>query len=86
MEGSQKLPPCFTSKYPLKSKPDFQQCHVTPERQSLLQTVESHGQQLLTALRSFRERSLMFDFTINVAGHTFPCHRCVLAACSDFFR
>ncbi|CAG00911.1 unnamed protein product, partial [Tetraodon nigroviridis] len=61
-------------------------CQVIPERQSLLQTGESHGLQLLTALRSFRERSLMFDFTIIVAGHAFPCHRCVLAACSDFFR
>lgn len=82
MEGSEKFPPCSTSKRPLKS----QQCQVIPERQSLLQTGESHGLQLLTALRSFRERSLMFDFTIIVAGHAFPCHRCVLAACSDFFR
>lgn len=86
MEGSEKFPPCLTSNCPWKSKSDFQQYHMIPERQSLLQTVESHGLQLLTALRSFRERSLMFDFTINVAGHSFPCHRCVLAACSDFFR
>lgn len=28
----------------------------------------------------------MSDFTVKVQGHTFPCHRCVLAACSDFFR
>ncbi|XP_056297675.1 kelch repeat and BTB domain-containing protein 3 [Pseudoliparis swirei] len=28
----------------------------------------------------------MLDFTIRVQEHSFPCHRCVLAACSDFFR
>uniref|UniRef100_A0A6Q2YRZ0 BTB domain-containing protein n=1 Tax=Esox lucius TaxID=8010 RepID=A0A6Q2YRZ0_ESOLU len=47
---------------------------------------EAHGQQLLSMLRSFRERGLLFDFTITVQGQKFPCHRCVLAACSDFFR
>lgn len=86
MEGSQKTPPCFTSKCLQPSTSDCQQCHGTPERQTLLRTAESHGLQLLNALRSFREHNLMFDFTINVAGHAFPCHRCVLAACSDFFR
>lgn len=86
MEESQKFPPCLTSKYHLTSKSDFQQCHWTPQRQTLLRKAESHGLQLLTALRSFRERNLMFDFTITVEGHNFPCHRCVLAACSDFFR
>lgn len=86
MEVSQRSPPSFTSKCPLTSKSGLQQCPGPPERQTLLRTAESHGLQLLAVLRSFRECGLMFDFTINVAGHTFPCHRCVLAASSDFFR
>nr|XP_061797700.1 kelch repeat and BTB domain-containing protein 3 [Nerophis lumbriciformis] len=52
----------------------------------LLQVSNSHGIQLLGVLRSFREQGLLFDFTIKVQDHIFPCHRCVLAACSDFFR
>ncbi|XP_068612789.1 kelch repeat and BTB domain-containing protein 3 [Brachionichthys hirsutus] len=56
-----------------------------PENRALLRMSESHGLQLLGVLKSFRERGLMFDFTIVVQGRTFPCHRCVLAACSDFF-
>lgn len=47
---------------------------------------EAHGQQILSVLRGFRERGLLFDFSITVKEETFPCHRCVLAACSDFFR
>lgn len=61
-------------------------CNGAPEHRTLLRTSESHGLQLLTMLRSFRERGLMSDFTIKVQGQTLPCHRCVLAACSDFFR
>lgn len=86
MDVSPRSPQCFRSKWPLTSKSDFQQGPGPPERQTLLRTAESHSLQLLAALRSFRECSLMFDFTINVAGRTFPCHRCVLAASSDFFR
>uniref|UniRef100_A0A3Q1E9I0 Kelch repeat and BTB (POZ) domain containing 3 n=1 Tax=Acanthochromis polyacanthus TaxID=80966 RepID=A0A3Q1E9I0_9TELE len=61
------------------------QCNGVPERRTLLRVSESHGLQLLGVLRSLRERSMLFDFTIKVQDHTFPCHRCVLAACSDFF-
>ncbi|XP_061775236.1 kelch repeat and BTB domain-containing protein 3 isoform X2 [Nerophis ophidion] len=61
-------------------------CREGPGRQTLLQVSDSHGRQLLGVLRSFRERGLLFDFTIKVQEHTFPCHRCVLYACSDFFR
>lgn len=46
----------------------------------------SHGQQVLAVLQAFRERRALFDFSIRVQGETLPCHRCVLAACSDFFR
>lgn len=62
------------------------QCNGVPECRTLLRMSESHGLQLLGVLRSFRERGLMFDFTIHVQTQTFPCHRCVLAACSDFFK
>ncbi|KAM8853496.1 kelch repeat and BTB domain-containing protein 3 isoform 1-T2 [Synchiropus picturatus] len=56
------------------------------QRHHLLRASESHGLQLLAVLRSFRDQGLLFDFTINVQDHSFPCHCCVLAACSDFFR
>ncbi|XP_075905770.1 kelch repeat and BTB domain-containing protein 3 [Nelusetta ayraudi] len=76
-----------SSSGPPRWKPsDGPPCNGAPERRTLLRTSESHGLQLLTVLRSFRERGLMSDFTVKVQGHTFPCHRCVLAACSDFFR
>ncbi|XP_053728442.1 kelch repeat and BTB domain-containing protein 3 isoform X3 [Synchiropus splendidus] len=56
------------------------------QRHHLLRASESHGLQLLAVLRSFRDQGLLFDFTIKVQDHSFPCHCCVLAACSDFFR
>ncbi|XP_061637429.1 kelch repeat and BTB domain-containing protein 3 isoform X2 [Phyllopteryx taeniolatus] len=59
---------------------------VIREHHTLLQVSNSHGLQLLGVLRSFREQGLLFDFTIKVQERSFPCHRCVLAACSDFFR
>lgn len=62
------------------------QCNGRPEKRTLLRVSESHGLQLLGVLRSFREQGLLFDFTIKVQDHSFPCHRCVLAAFSDFFR
>ncbi|KAL4646958.1 kelch repeat and BTB domain-containing protein 3 [Arapaima gigas] len=57
-----------------------------PERRSTVLVAEAHGQRVLSVLRSFRERNVLFDFSISVKGETIPCHRCVLAACSDFFR
>ncbi|XP_028320365.1 kelch repeat and BTB domain-containing protein 3 [Gouania willdenowi] len=62
------------------------QCNGLSERQTLLQVSEAHGLQLLGVLRSLRERGSLFDFTIRAQEQSFPCHRCVLAACSDFFR
>ncbi|XP_030263292.1 kelch repeat and BTB domain-containing protein 3 [Sparus aurata] len=85
MDESQETSSCTTS--PPSSKPDSAaQCNGVPECRTLVRMSESHGLQLLSVLRSFRERGLMFDFTIKVQEHIFPCHRCVLAACSDFFR
>ncbi|XP_034081491.1 LOW QUALITY PROTEIN: kelch repeat and BTB domain-containing protein 3 [Gymnodraco acuticeps] len=62
------------------------QCNGASECRTLLHLPESHGLQLLSVLSSFREQGLLFDFTIKVQEQSFPCHRCVLAACSDFFR
>ncbi|XP_072259246.1 kelch repeat and BTB domain-containing protein 3 [Pyxicephalus adspersus] len=56
------------------------------EKKSMSMVAEGHGQQILTVLQSFREQGVFFDFTINVKDEVIPCHRCVLAASSDFFR
>ncbi|XP_044298491.1 kelch repeat and BTB domain-containing protein 3 isoform X1 [Varanus komodoensis] len=47
---------------------------------------EGHGQQILSVLQNFRDQNIFFDFKIVVKDEAIPCHRCVLAACSDFFR
>ncbi|KAG8452961.1 hypothetical protein GDO86_004678 [Hymenochirus boettgeri] len=47
---------------------------------------ECHGQKILTILQNFRDQKAFFDFNIVVKDHLMPCHRCVLAASSDFFR
>ncbi|XP_061923226.1 kelch repeat and BTB domain-containing protein 3-like isoform X3 [Entelurus aequoreus] len=75
-----------TVQSPLTMADAKESCRDVPGRQTLLQVSDSYGRQLLGVLRSFRERGLLFDFTIKVQEHTFPCHRCVLYACSDFFR
>ncbi|XP_013869504.1 kelch repeat and BTB domain-containing protein 3 [Austrofundulus limnaeus] len=62
------------------------QCNGVQERRMPLRASASHGLQILKVLRSFREQGLLFDFTIKVQECSFPCHCCVLAACSDFFR
>ncbi|MBN3309532.1 KBTB3 protein, partial [Amia calva] len=61
-------------------------CNGVPEKKSVALVAEDHGQQILGVLQSFREKNAFFDFRILVKEETFPCHRCVLAACSDFFR
>ncbi|XP_076592003.1 kelch repeat and BTB domain-containing protein 3 [Chaetodon auriga] len=93
MDESQQSSSCITNAHnPSSSSPPSRKpgsaplCNGVPECRTLLRMSESHGLQLLGVLRSFRERGVMFDFTINVQGQSFPCHRCVLAACSDFFR
>ncbi|XP_066442392.1 kelch repeat and BTB domain-containing protein 3 [Eleutherodactylus coqui] len=47
---------------------------------------KNHGQKILTVLQNFREQNMFFDFSIIVRDESIPCHRCVLAANSDFFR
>jgi len=79
-------PPASSSLTMMTEGDSGERCNGIPERRTLLRASESHGLQLLSVLRSFRERGLLFDFTIKAQEHSFPCHRCVLAACSDFFR
>ncbi|KAK7171342.1 hypothetical protein R3I93_003828 [Phoxinus phoxinus] len=56
------------------------------EARSVSLVCASHGQRVLGVLQDFRERCALFDFRILVQEESLPCHRCVLAACSDFFR
>ncbi|XP_073719271.1 kelch repeat and BTB domain-containing protein 3-like isoform X1 [Misgurnus anguillicaudatus] len=62
------------------------QCNGLSEPRSVFLRSETHGQQLISVLQTFREREMLFDFNIRVQDETLSCHRCVLAACSDFFR
>ncbi|XP_019380876.1 PREDICTED: kelch repeat and BTB domain-containing protein 3 isoform X1 [Gavialis gangeticus] len=57
-----------------------------PEKKINSLVAESHGIQILKVLQRFREQNIFFDFKILVKDEIIPCHRCVLAACSDFFR
>ncbi|KAB5550154.1 hypothetical protein PHYPO_G00050560 [Pangasianodon hypophthalmus] len=61
-------------------------CNSGSEPSSVLLVCEGHGDQILSVLRAFRDKGTLFDFRIHVQDEILPCHRCVLAACSDFFR
>ncbi|XP_048388537.1 kelch repeat and BTB domain-containing protein 3 [Stegostoma tigrinum] len=56
------------------------------ERRLIFIRSENHGEQVLNTLQDFWEQNMFFDFTIFVKEEKFQCHRCILAACSDFFR
>ncbi|OCT93210.1 kelch repeat and BTB domain-containing protein 3 [Xenopus laevis] len=62
-------------------------CNGFPYVQKKISIVsECHGQQILSVLQNFRDQKAFFDFNIIVKDQVMPCHRCVLAASSDFFR
>ncbi|XP_001381548.2 kelch repeat and BTB domain-containing protein 3 [Monodelphis domestica] len=59
---------------------------IPPDKKSNSLVAEEHGQKILNVLQNFREKNVFYDFKIIVKDEIIPCHRCVLAACSDFFR
>ncbi|XP_053313858.1 kelch repeat and BTB domain-containing protein 3 [Spea bombifrons] len=62
-------------------------CNGLSEAEKTISLVAAdHGQQIVNVLQNFREQQIFFDFIINVKDELMPCHRCVLAASSDFFR
>lgn len=69
---------------------DFNQrssCNGIPsEKINSFLVAEDHGQKILSVLQNFREQNVFYDFKIIMKDEIIPCHRCVLAACSDFFR
>ncbi|KAK6176720.1 hypothetical protein SNE40_014964 [Patella caerulea] len=46
---------------------------------------DSHAKSILTTMNSLRKINTLCDVTLKVEGHSFPAHRIVLAACSDYF-
>ncbi|XP_063300991.1 kelch repeat and BTB domain-containing protein 3 [Pelobates fuscus] len=56
------------------------------QKKAVCLLVQGHGQEVLNVLQAFREQQIFFDFNITVKDQLMPCHRCVLAASSDFFR
>lgn len=59
---------------------------ISSEKKNSFLISEDHGQKILSVLQNFRAQNVFYDFEIIVKDEAIPCHRCVLAACSDFFR
>ena len=46
---------------------------------------DSHAKSILTTMNNLRKTNTLCDVTLRVDEQTFPAHRIVLAACSDYF-
>lgn len=46
---------------------------------------DSHAKSILTTMNNLRKMDKLCDVTLRVDGMSFPAHRIVLAACSDYF-
>ncbi|KAL5015190.1 hypothetical protein ScPMuIL_009460 [Solemya velum] len=46
---------------------------------------DSHAKSILTTMNNLRKMDKLCDVTLQVDGISFPAHRIVLAACSDYF-
>ncbi|XP_019616921.1 PREDICTED: kelch repeat and BTB domain-containing protein 8-like isoform X1 [Branchiostoma belcheri] len=45
-----------------------------------------HPSKVLCELNTLRERAELTDVVLEVEGRSFPCHRAILASCSQYFR
>ena len=47
---------------------------------------DSHAKSILTTMNNLRKTNTLCDVMLKVSSESFPAHRIVLAACSDYFR
>ncbi|XP_036396714.1 serine/arginine repetitive matrix protein 1 [Megalops cyprinoides] len=71
---------------------DCQECQApqrrqeVPARPCVSKTLTSHGNDVLRKLKGQWEEGLFCDITLKTRGRTFPAHRAVLAAVSEYFQ
>ncbi|KAG7467312.1 hypothetical protein MATL_G00152040 [Megalops atlanticus] len=71
---------------------DCQECQAQQKRQEVparpcvSKTLTSHGNDVLRKLKGQWEEGLFCDITLKTRGRTFPAHRAVLAAVSEYFQ